>query len=92
MPKEHELKTWPEYFDAIVKGRKLFEVRKNDRDFRVGDYLRLCEYDPELKRFTGNYIKKQISYILQGGFGLPDDVCVMSLAPSGFSYADAAEV
>lgn len=41
----HELKTWLPYFDAIVDGTKLFEVRKNDRDFQVGDCLRLIPFD-----------------------------------------------
>lgn len=79
----HELKTWPEYFEAVLKGQKHFEIRKNDRNFQVGDYLRLCEYDPDLQRFTGNYVKKRVTFILQGGFGLPENVCVMSLAPRG---------
>ena len=28
----HALKTLPEYFEAVVKGEKLFEVRKNDAE------------------------------------------------------------
>ena len=35
----HELKTLPEYFDAVQKGTKTFEIRKNDRNFKVGDLL-----------------------------------------------------
>lgn len=35
----HELKTLPEYFELVRKGIKNFEVRKNDRDFKVGDML-----------------------------------------------------
>ena len=33
----HELKCWPEYFEAVISGAKTFEVRKNDRDFAVRD-------------------------------------------------------
>ena len=33
----HELKTLPEYFEAVIKGKKLFEVRKFDRPFQKGD-------------------------------------------------------
>lgn len=42
--REHELKCWPEFFEESVTSRKLFEVRENDRDFRVGDTLWLREY------------------------------------------------
>lgn len=76
----HELKTWPQYFQAITSGEKTFEIRKNDRGFKVGDTLRLCNYDPDLGRFTGHTVERKIAYIAQGVFGLPDDVCVMSLA------------
>jgi len=40
----HELKTWPEYFEEILTGKKTFEVRKNDRDYKVGDTLILKEF------------------------------------------------
>jgi len=33
----HELKCWPTYFDAVARGEKTFEVRKNDRFFQQGD-------------------------------------------------------
>ena len=47
MEVEHELKCHPIYFERIVSGQKKFEVRKNDRNFQVGDILILKEYDPE---------------------------------------------
>lgn len=44
----HELKTLPEYFEAAMSGSKTFEIRRNDRDFRVGDYIALNEYLPDI--------------------------------------------
>jgi|GEM_PF-2204631 len=75
----HELKTHPPYFAEVVKGNKTFELRKNDRDFRVGDKLRLCEYEPTEQRYTGNVVEVDVSCLAQGVFGLPADVCVMSI-------------
>lgn len=47
MSNEHELKVHPKYFNRLVSGQKSFEIRKNDRDFQIGDILVLKEYDPE---------------------------------------------
>ena len=75
----HELKTWPEPFEAVYSGRKNFELRTNDRAFAVGDRLRLREYNPDNKQFTGREINREISYILEGGdWGLPSNLCVLS--------------
>lgn len=77
--KTHYLKTWPEPFAAIVDGRKTFEVRVNDRGFEVGDRLILQEYNPGSAEFTGAYVIVKVTYLLQGVFGLPPDVCVMGI-------------
>lgn len=45
----HDLKTWPEDFDAIAEGRKRHEVRSTaDRKFAVDDDLRLLPRGPLL--------------------------------------------
>lgn len=75
---EHRLKTWPRFFNLIKNGAKTFEVRKNDRDFKVGDILILEEWNPSTKEYTGDYIEKYISYILHGDqFGIEKGYCVM---------------
>lgn len=61
--KEHHLKIEPQYFLDIIKNNKSFEIRKNDRDFKVGDELVLKEYDSKQNQFTGNQIKAEITYI-----------------------------
>ncbi len=60
--KMHNLKTVQPYYDASASGDKTFEIRKNDRDFKVGDILRLYEWDGE--KATGREHWKQITYIL----------------------------
>lgn len=59
----HRLKTWPVFFKESQEGRKLWEHRVNDRNFRVGDLVTLAEYEPELKRYTGQEICGVITYI-----------------------------
>ena len=49
----HVLKIWPSFFQEMIDGKKPFEVRKNDRDFRVGDVLKLLAYDPDLGYVDG---------------------------------------
>ena len=44
MSKTHELKIYPKYFEAILDGKKTFEIRKNDRYFHVGDRIVLKEW------------------------------------------------
>lgn len=75
----HQLKTYPEYFKKVTDGSKKFEIRKNDRNYRVGDTLELCEYVPD-HGYTGRRIKVNVTYILHGGqFGIEEDVVVMSI-------------
>ena len=63
--KTHGLKVWPEYFKEIRSGNKTFEVRKNDRDFEMGDRLYLREFDPTKDRYTGRTLNATITYILK---------------------------
>ncbi len=75
----HELKILPRFFKAIKDGRKKFEVRKDDRDFRRGDILRLREYfDGE---YTGLEVYCLVLYVLHANDfeGLADGYCVMSI-------------
>lgn len=74
----HDLKIFPEYFSAVNLGLKKFEIRKNDRNFSVGDILFLNEFDGI--NYTGRSIQKKVCYMLLGGnFGLQNDYVIMSL-------------
>lgn len=71
-PMVHELKCWPEYYDAVERGDKPFEIRKWDRPYLVRDILLLQEYDPEKQDYTGRQIKRKVTYLLDVTY-LPGD-------------------
>lgn len=77
----HELKTLPKYFEAVRKGDKTFELRKNDRNFKVGDYLALNEWDG--KKYTGRSQLVKVRYILD-----PNEVmtCAGGFVILGLNY------
>lgn len=78
--KTHELKTWTEYFEALISGKKTFEVRKNDRNFQEGDLLILKDWNKLTDKYSGRQTAFTISYILEGGqFGIEDGFCVLGL-------------
>lgn len=60
----HELKTVPEHFKAVWRGKKTAEIRWNDRDFSIGDKLLLKEWLPRKRAFTGREIETPITDIL----------------------------
>ena len=63
--KIHELKCWPEFFLPLKERTKEFELRKNDRDYKVGDYLLLREFDPGFEDgYTGRKTYRQVQEIL----------------------------
>lgn len=64
--KMHRLKTLTHFYDAVLAGFKTFEVRFNDRDFRIGDFLLLIDYHPDGDNY-GREMFKQVTYIFTGG-------------------------
>lgn len=77
MSNEHELKCWPEYYGEVEAGRKTFEVRRDDRGFKVGDVLWLKEYEPQSQTYTGRSCRRTVSYITN--FGQMSGMVVMAL-------------
>jgi len=60
MPKTHMLKTLPMYFIPIALGAKKAEIRKNDRDFKKGDFVLFEKYIPNLNIKKGYYAGSNI--------------------------------
>lgn len=92
---DHELKTWPEFFQAVWDGDKTFELRKDDRPYAVGDLLVLREFDPSgvtvdpetqcesPGAYTERSLLRRVTYVLRGDgaerFGLKSGYCILGL-------------
>lgn len=75
---QHELKTLPQFFAAVESGAKTFEIRSDDRGYRVGDILFLREWDRE-SGYTGRTLRKQVSYLLREPGLVPTGMVCMGL-------------
>lgn len=90
--KTHSLKTWPQFFRSVRDRLKNFELRKHDRDFKVGDYLLLHEWDPKTERYTGQAEGRSIKYVLSGpAFGLMEGWCILGLDDKPFTVGRNAK-
>lgn len=84
----HEIKILPPYFEAVIDGRKSFEIRKDDRGYQAGDTVTLREYDPEYKgyyraeeqKYTGREHSAAIGYVT--AHEQQDGYVVFSLVPN----------
>ena len=90
----HELKCWPEFFQAMLDGLKPFEARRNDRNFQVDDILVLREWTPAdsvystVGTYSGRELKLLVTYILHGSeanrkTGIGEGFCVMGIKLCG---------
>ncbi len=78
----HELKSWPDFYDPILRKERLFEIRKETwkRRFRVEDILWLREYHPYEAKYTGRQIVAHVPYLLRGpSWDIAADTVVMSV-------------
>lgn len=91
--KLHELKIKYEYLKEVAAGRKTFELRKNDRDYQVGDLIKFNCIDstkiikkPACYTLTSDeYIRDdllyKITYVLKDvpQYGLDADYCILAI-------------
>jgi hypothetical protein len=62
----HTLKIRQKFLRELIEGTKTFEIRYNDRDYKVGDILRFCgdtRQDEEYDGFSQSFDFK-VTYIL----------------------------
>jgi uncharacterized protein DUF3850 len=76
----HQLKTLPEYWEALAAGIKTFDVRPDDRGFAVGDTLVLYRFDPAAASQECPELTFRVGYILGGGqFGVKAGYVILGL-------------
>lgn len=76
---EHELKIYPTYFEDVISGKKKFEIRKNDRKYRVGDILILKEWDNI--KYSGREARAEVIYLIDDKFvGIQPGYVVMGIS------------
>lgn len=82
----HYVKSWAHFYDAIAAGQKTHDLRKNDRDYRVGDKLILQRYDNINGVYTGEELPVEVTYITNNtvpcAFSsavLPSDYAILSI-------------
>lgn len=73
--KEHDIKLAAMYFDDVQSGKKSFELRKNDRHYKVGDLLNMHEYSDGNQ--TERSIKAEIVYMIEDYNGLEEGYCIL---------------
>ncbi len=74
MPTYHRIKIFPCYFRRVITGEKTFEIRYNDRGYKQGDYVTLCEWkmkngDPRTGRYTGREATYRIGTVIPDMYG-----------------------
>jgi hypothetical protein len=77
----HTLKTWQPFWDDVFEGHKTFEVRRDDRGYKVGDLLVLQEWADD--RHLGGTCFRVIAYVLRDGaqFGVREGHVVLGIRP-----------
>lgn len=75
----HSLRTEKRFFEDVKIRKKNFEVRKNDRGYKVGDYLALNEWENDA--FTGRSMMVKVTYILDEGQFCKEGFVTMAIKP-----------
>ena len=80
---EHNLKIKHKYWKDVQDGVKTFEIRKNDRDYKVGDIVHFIPISDDSNIILPhNKNSYRITYVFTGGeYGLDNDFCVFGIVP-----------
>ena len=78
--KVHCVKILPDNFDNVISKKMSFQIRKDDRDYRLGDCMYLQEFTNE---YTGRALPVKINHILRESEGLRDGYVLLNIEVLG---------
>lgn len=89
----HDLKILNYFADSVFTGNKTFEIRKNDRGYQKGDYIRFFAVD-EQHRESFHPIEQDLYKIIYviSGFGLKNGYVALGIQRTEISSNDCLEV
>ncbi len=79
----HLLKTLPENFNKVATGVMSFQLRKNDRDYKLNDILVLQEYVGSVHdedQYTGRQFVCRVNCILTEDDGLQQNYVLLNIS------------
>lgn len=75
----HHIKIWPRFYDEVAGGQKTSQLRRDDRNYNIGDQLTMEEYDPELEIYTGRTVRAFVTDKITDCVGLIPEYCILSI-------------
>ena len=90
----HKIKTLPQYFQPLCEGIKTLELRLNDRDYQVGDFLYSCEWSPNAQAFTKRTCILEVTHIVdaaEGSWLVPGNVAMSVAHPGNYNVRKVIE-
>lgn len=80
--KIHEIKIAAMYYEDVVRGKKSFELRKND-GYKQGDKLIMLEFKDG--KHTGRIINADVTYMLEDYTGLAEGYCILGIQVTDYN-------
>lgn len=75
----HRIKIEKHYYERLVNCEKKAEIRKNDRDYQVGDTLKFILYDKDSHQWEeAEHFQAKITHI-HGGLGMEEGYVALSV-------------
>ena len=87
----HQLKCESEFFNATIERKKEYEIRKNDRDYKVGDFLALNEIEhigADHFEYTGRSTLVVVTHVLEDKRFLPAGFVALAIKPCTVEISD----
>ena len=71
---KHQIKISPKFFKDVCSGIKQFELRFNDRQYKVGDLVQMMEFEKD--EYSGLFVIVEITYMIENYNGLSIGYCI----------------